>query len=249
MKSIVEKLVVNYEMAGDGRVVLMLHGWGDDLRSFQSLQVALGEKFKVVALDLPGFGGTQAPSDIWGLDNYANFVALFITKLGLNKPYAIIGHSNGGAVAIMALGSGRLKSEKLVLIASSGIRDTNHAKRFITKTIAKSGKVATYGLPKRYKQRLRKKLYGVIGSDLLVAPKLQETFKKTVRQDVQAQAAEITIPVLLLFARDDPAIPIADGRRYHELMKNSKLIEIDGYDHFIHLDKPQYVLKLIKEFL
>lgn len=249
MKVIVDKLYVNYEITGQGKLILLLHGWGDSAKTFKELQNYLSEKFKTVALDLPGFGGSQPPRQVWGLDEYSDFLSSFLSKLDLPIPYAVIGHSNGGALAIRALGKGKLKTNKLVLLASSGIRSNKSTRRFVTVIVTKIGKAVTFWLPLSYKQNLRRWLYGTIGSDLLISPQLEETFKKTVRQDVQNEAAKIKIPVLLLFATNDPAIPLSDGRRFHNLMENSQLIEIDSQDHFIHHDKLRDVEKLVMDFL
>ena len=81
----------------------------------------------MVAVDLPGFGGSEAPPAAWDLDDYAAFLEAFLRKLALDWPYAIIGHSNGGALAIRALSSGTLKADKLVLLAASGVRTGGQA--------------------------------------------------------------------------------------------------------------------------
>src|SRR5581483_4570551 len=178
-----------------------------------------------------------------------HFVSDFLQKLEVKELYAVLGHSNGGALAIRSIALGDLSPAKLVLIASSGIRTGQALKRLVLKIIAKTGNVFTLWLPERYRQALRKSLYGVAGSDMLVEPKLEETFKITVRQDVQADAAKVNLPTLLIYARDDKAVPLSDGQRYNELIKDSKLEVIDNAGHFVHLDQTEQVLKLIQEFL
>jgi pimeloyl-ACP methyl ester carboxylesterase len=104
-------------------------------------------------------------------------------------------------------------------------------------------------MPDRYRTALRKSLYDTAGSDMLVVPHLEETFKRTVRQDVQKDAVAITQPTLLIYAAGDDAVPVADGKRYHELIAGSRLEIIDNAGHFVHKDQPAQVTKLIKEFL
>lgn len=249
MQIVVDKLLTHYELSGKGKLVLLLHGWGDDHRTFDGLRKKLDATYQVLALDLPGFGGTQKPSGVWDLDDYGRFVKSTLAKLELEQPYAVIGHSNGGALAIRALSLDLLRPRKLVLLAASGVRTNKRAKRFLIKLVAKTGDVATLWLPERYRQNLRKSLYGVAGSDMLVASELEDTFKKTVRQDVQADAVAIDVPTLLIYAADDDAIPLADGRQYHSLIKGSRLEVIADAGHFVHHDQPEQVNKLIEEFL
>ncbi len=248
MNIIVNDLLTHYELTGKGKLVVLLHGWGDSARGLAGLQVHLARQFQVLAIDLPGFGTTQAPTTIWDLDNYAAFVADVLQKLDC-KVYAIVGHSNGGAIAIRGLSLGSLKADKLVLMAAAGIRNRRHVQRLALKVVAKTGNLATLWLPERQRQNLRKSLYGTVGSDMLVVPELQATFKKSVRQDVQVDAAKLKLPTLLIYADHDRAVPLADGRKYHQLIKNSKLEIITDAGHFLHVEQPAAVNKLVEDFL
>lgn len=249
MNIIVQNLVTNYHLQGKGKTVVILHGWGDNMRGLLTLQSTLAKQYQILAVDLPGFGGTQPPKQTWGLDEYAQFVADVLGKLELKDVYAIIGHSNGGAIAIRGIATGVLHPSRLVLLAAAGIRSTQSTQKFAIKLLTKAGKVATFWLPARQKQRLRTSLYRSVGSDMLVVPELQETFKKTVSQDVQADAQKISIPTMLIYGLQDDAAPVDYGRTYHSLIQNSTLLEVDDAGHFVHLDQPEKVTKTIQEFL
>lgn len=249
MNIVVDNLLTSYTLSGKGKLVLLLHGWGDGAKGLAKLHKELAGKYRVLALDLPGFGETQAPGAAWDLDDYARFIAAALEKLELKQPYAVIGHSNGGALAVRAMSMGVLQPQKLVLLAASGVRTNSRSKRFFLKTVAKTGNAATIWMPERYRRGLRKSLYGAAGSDMLVMPHLEDTFKKTVRQDVQADAVAIDAPTLLIYAADDDAIPVADGKQYHELIAGSHLEIIHEAGHFVHIDQPEKVARLIQEFL
>jgi pimeloyl-ACP methyl ester carboxylesterase len=248
MQIIVDDLLTNYQLSGKGKLVLLLHGWGDSSKGVAILNGQLSKQYRVLSVDLPGFGASQAPKSVWDLDNYSTFLSSLLTKLELPQPYAVIGHSNGGALAIRGTSLGSIKPDKLVLLAASGIRSGQQPKRLLLKVLAKTGNVATLWMPERYRAGLRSSLYGAAGSDMLVAPQLEETFKKLVRQDVQADAAKLQIPTLLIYGEDDRAVPLEDGKKYNELIKNSELKILDA-EHFVHLDQPDEVLQAIREFL
>jgi pimeloyl-ACP methyl ester carboxylesterase len=248
MQIVVDKLMVQYEKEGKGPAVLMLHGWGDSSATFRSLVDDLKSRFTVLAVDLPGFGQTQPPPVAWNLDDYAAFVGAFLRKLDI-KPSAIIAHSNGGTVAIRGLAEGAFQAERLVLIAAAGIRDRQSVQRFILKIIAKVGKVATFWLPTARKKALQKWLYGAAGSDLLAVPHMQETFKRTVRQDVQKDAARLRLPTLLIYGDKDRATPPLYGKLYAKAIPDSQLQIVEGAEHFVHQTQTEAVSGFIKDFL
>jgi len=249
MQVIVDDLLINYARSGSGQVVVLLHGWGDRASGMLSLQQVLDKKFDVIIPDLPGFGGSQMPNGAWGLDDYAAFIAAFLKKLEIRKTYALIGHSNGGAIAIRGLDGGQLVAEKLILLASAGIRGTYKGRVKVARYITKLGKTLSKPLPLNAKKSLRRKVYQTIGSDMLIAEQLQETFKKIVTDDIRANAAKLTLPTLLIYGKNDTQTPLNYGETLHGLIKDSRLMILPEAGHFIHLEKRCEVVQLIQEFL
>ena len=248
MQVIASDLMISYTRAGKGKSVVILHGWGDNSASWQKFVTELSKNYEVIVPDLPGFGGSQSPPAPWGLDEYAKLVATFMQKLKI-KPYAIIGHSNGGAIAIRGLSTQRLSASKLVLLSSAGIRGEYKGRNKMLRMITKTGKLLSSPLPKATKQRLRVKVYKTVGSDMLVAEHLQETFKKVVSDDVRTDAGRLKLPTLLIYGDKDTQTPLSYGRTYHELIKGSELEVLQGIDHFVQLNAAPMILKLVKGFL
>ena len=248
MQVVVNGLITHYAIAGEGRTVLFLHGWGDSLAGFRELQGALSGEYSVVALDLPGFGQTQSPESVWGLDDYAKFVASFAAKLKL-KVSVVVGHSNGGAIAIRGLASETVKADKLVLLSSAGIRGESKGKLGAIQLVTKTGKILTSSLPGSVRAKLRRKVYSAVGSDMLVAEHLEDTFKKVVAEDVRADADKLKQSTLLIYGMEDRATPASYGELFSELIKRSRLEIIDNAGHFVHHDQPEQVRRLISEFI
>lgn len=250
MQVIVENLLTHYEQSGDsGQQMLLLHGWADKLETYDLLVSELGTDYRITRLDLPGFGSTEAPKQSWGVSEYADFVGSFLDKMSL-KPDVVIGHSNGGAVAIVAVANNVIRPKHLVLLASAGIRNRQTMQKFIWKAVAKLGKVLTFWLPKKHKEALQKKLYGTIGSDMLVAPHLRETFKKTVAEDITSHAEKLDVPTLLVYGDQDKATPVDSvGELLHQAIAGSVLEVVPGADHFVHQQKSEQVANLIQEFI
>ncbi len=90
-----------YASGGRGLPVLFLHGWGLDHRAYQrSLRRLTARGCRVIAPSLPGFGGTAAlPTEQRTLTGYADWVADFVSAIGVTDPMVVLGHSMGGGVA------------------------------------------------------------------------------------------------------------------------------------------------------
>lgn len=249
MQIIVNGLLCTYERSGKGKTIVLLHGWGDSSKGLQSVSAALAKQFEVITPDLPGFGGSQAPESPWGLDDYASFVQQFLKKLDISQVYAFVAHSNGGAIVIRGLAANKLTADKLILLASAGIRGAYRGRVKAVRYATKVGKALSTPLPKGVKKSLRQKVYASVGSDMLVAEHLQETFKKVITDDVQSGAAQLTLPVLLIYGEDDEQTPVDYGETFHERMQNSTLVVLPGAGHFIYLDRPHEVVKAIEGFL
>lgn len=247
MQAVVSSLLTNYTKEGSGTTLLLLHGWGDSSKGLESFRKELSRTYQVISLDLPGFGGSQAPPVAWGLDEYADFVEAFAAKMDLSID-AIVGHSNGGAIAIRALRRG-LKAKKLILVASAGIRGEYKGRMKALRLVTKAGKALTSPLPMRIKKRLRGKVYSTIGSDMLVAEHMQATFKRVVEDDVRHDAAILSLPTLLIYGDADTSTPLRYGQILHEAIAKSKLVVIPNGQHWLPIDNTQQVADIIREFL
>ena len=249
MQVIVDGLLTNYVREGKGRSVVILHGWGDNSTSWLELAKDLSKNFEVIIPDLPGFGGSQAPEATWGLDDYAAFAEAFLKKIGITEVYCLIGHSNGGAIAMRGIAHNILSSNKLVLLASAGIRGEHKGRLKGLSAAAKTGKILTSPLPTSAKNRLRNKAYKAIGSDMLLSKGLEDTFKNIVTDDVQADAKIINIPTLLIYGEKDDQTPLRYGETFHELIDYSSLEVITDAGHFLQLDNEKEVKSAIVGFI
>ena len=249
MKILVDELVINYSLSKAKKMVLLLHGWGDSLNGLNVLSDALKKRgYGVISLDLPGFGSSDNPKSAWGLNEYARFIDEFLKKVKIS-PFAVIGHSNGGAIALKANSIGLIKPAKLVLIASAGIRSNYNVRNKTIRLVAKLGKLLTQVLPRGVRKKIRRAFYDKIGSDLLIKEDLIETFKKIVSEDLSQQAKSVTASTLLIYGDKDVATPVAYGKIFEESIKGSKLVIIPGAGHFIHLDYPDKIIKEVIGFL
>lgn len=242
-------MATEYRDEGQGPVVLMLHGWKDDLHTFDALVPVLADKYRVVRLDLPGFGGSDMPSSAWKLGDYAGFVKAFADKLQINVE-TLIGHSLGGRITIKGTAEGTFAPRRIVLIASAGIAKRKTSRNVALRVVAKIGKAATALWPLNiFRRSLRRKLYEKIGSDYFAAGALKDTFVNIIEEDLQVAASQISVPALLVWGSADTTTPLGDGKRLQGLIKGSRLHIVEGAGHFVHREHPNDVARAIDEFI
>lgn len=229
---------------------LLLHGWGANSATFTELSTKLQPNYRVIALDLPGFGNTQAPKTAWGIEDYSRFVSDFLKKIEVKQLYGLVGHSFGGRIALYIAGNHVIDIQKLILLDAHGLPESGSLRRGLYKIVAKLGRLATYPLPPTKRQKLRQKLYAKAGAqDYLANPHLKETFKRVIEQDATDYAKNISQPTLLIYGSEDKTTPPELGKRLSELILHSKFEIIEGAGHYAYLDKPVEVWQKIEGFL
>jgi pimeloyl-ACP methyl ester carboxylesterase len=250
MKIIIQNLVVNYKDEGSGPVALFLHGWQDNLHTFDSLIPFLtSNKKRTIRLDLPGFGESDLPKENWDLDDYIRFIDDFVKKLNIQVD-VLIGHSFGGRIIVKGVADKILKANKIILIGSAGVAKNHSVRNLILKVLAKIFGLIMYVPPlNSLREKIRKKIYDLIGSDYFGAGPLKETFLKIIKKDLSERAKNITTPTLLIWGKNDKETPIVDAEKFHRLIPKSKLKIIDGAGHFVHKENPREVAELINLFV
>ncbi len=250
MHVLVNGLMANYRKSGTGkRILVFLHGWGDTNATFNEVINILKEEFMIISIDLPGFGGSQAPISAWSLSDYADFTNDLLAKIDVQKVNAFVGHSYGGAVLIKGLGQNKLQSEKLVLIGSAGIRASAKLQKQTLKIVSKAAKLPLYLLPKNRRNAIKTKAYSKLGSDYMLAPHMQAIFKKIINDDVRKEATSVSAPTLLIYGSKDSETPVEYGQLLAQAIPKSELRIVEGAGHFVHQSNQDEVAKYIKDFL
>ena len=249
MKAIIQNLAIEYEDTGSGKAILLLHGWQDNLHTFDAMMPFLSSKNRIIRLDLPGFGQSENPKGTWNLDDYVKFVRSFLDKKDI-KISALIGHSFGGRIAIKGVSTKIISAEKMILIDSAGLVLDRKFRRFTLKIITKIGGILFKIPPLTFwRDEMRNKLYDSIGSDYLNTGILKDTYLNIIAEDLSVNARLVEIPTLLIWGEDDTATPLSIGMKLSKLIYGSILKVLPGTGHFVYKEKPAEVAKLIQEFL
>ncbi|HEV7943706.1 MAG TPA: alpha/beta fold hydrolase [Solirubrobacteraceae bacterium] len=246
----IDGLRVRHMREGAGSPVVVLHGWGASIETVASIVQVLRRIVEVHALDLPGFGESEAPHTPWGVDDYRRFLARFMDAVGVQSPAALIGHSNGGRVAIAMAASEPERVSRMILIDSAGIRPKRTFTYHRKVAMAKVGKHAArrLGAPGR---KLRDLLVGRAASaDYAAAsPQMRPTFVKLVNSDLRELMPQVKAPTLLIWGDGDTATPLADAHLMERLIPDAGLVVLEGAGHFSYLDQPAKFARIAQHFI
>ena len=70
----IRNVKINYKQYGKGEEVVLLHGWGQNIEMMMSLAKPFSKKYNVLIIDLPGFGNSDEPKEVWDIYDYADMV-------------------------------------------------------------------------------------------------------------------------------------------------------------------------------
>lgn len=247
----IDGLNINYETKGEGEVVFLLHGWGGEIDSFKPVFDCLSKKFKVYAIDFPGFGKSQLPSDVWGVEEYADNLYKIFESLNVEKA-SIIAHSFGGRVSIIFSNKYPDKVNKMILVDSGGLikkRSLKYYYKVYSFKILK--KIYLAFVSKEKHQEVLEKFYKKFGSqDFKNADgNLRKIFTKVVNQNLKEYLKNIKASTLLIWGENDKDTPVSFGKIMEKEIPDAGLIVFKNAGHFSYLDKLNDFCAIATNFL
>lgn len=233
------------------RAIVILHGWTKNYRLLNPLKNILqGKGYEVFCPVLPGFGKKTLKSP-WKLENYTVWLKEYLKVKKINE-FNLVGHSNGGRVALAFASQQQPNLKSLILISSAGIRQQFNLKRAIFWLLAKIGK-PLFCLPilQSISARCRQYLYKIANaSDYYKAdPKLAKTMVNLLNLDLSHSLAKIKIKTLLLWGLNDETTPLENGLLMFRKINGAKLTLFPDSDHTLPYQRPKKVAKEINNFL
>jgi pimeloyl-ACP methyl ester carboxylesterase len=264
---------VGYRMAGEGPVVVLIHGITSSSAVWVQLMEDLVEAgYQVVAPDLFGHGASAKPKGDYSLGAHASGIRDLLGLLGVESA-TVVGHSLGGGIALQAAYQYPEYTERLVLISSGGLgREVSPLLRaatlpgaelvmplLITGWAVQAG-AAVSGVFERFGLRAGPHLQEMArGYASLQEQDAQLAFLNTLRAVIDAGGQKVSaldrlylaerMPILIIWGDRDSIIPVEHGRRAHEEIPHSRLVEIPNSRHWPQLDQPRLVCDELTDFI
>lgn len=241
----------------DAPTLVLLHGWGSRAELMRVVADGLADRWRVLNVDLPGHGLSPAPPEPWGVPEHADLVGRLIDAR-VGGPVTIVGHSNGGRIALYMASDDALRRhiDRLVLVSPSGITPPRTWRYHARRAAAGALKAPFQLLPGRLRDFgldwLRHSLvWKALGSSDYRALEgvMRGTFVKTVSCHLDDRVHRVDVPTLLFWGDRDEAVARVQMRTLEERLPDAGLVVLEGAGHYGYLDDPDTFLAATRHFL
>lgn len=260
----------------DAPPLLLIHGLMTTSYSWRYLFERLGDRFRLVVPDLPGCGRSAVPAADRPITaaTLATFVGELQDALGITG-CATVGNSLGGTVCLRAALKRPESFERLAVIHAPAFADVRivalHAALKVPGVAAVLTRVVRHE-PLRwahrnvhyYDESLKSleeaheygdPLASAAGARAFVRhlagtldPRELRAFTRELRRRRDAGAG-FPVPLMLVYAREDPTVPPKDGSRLQPLVPDAAFAWLEHTSHFVHVDRPDRLTELLEDFL
>jgi pimeloyl-ACP methyl ester carboxylesterase len=243
---------VFYRQAGEGKTILILHGWGSNSDTWRITQHELAQRgFRVVVPDLPGFGQSQEPSTDWSLQEYSEFVHQFAQQLNLQS-YTLVGHSFGGRIGLDYAVRYPREVQQLVLCGAAGVTRHKRLRARVFLGVTKIGN-AIFSIPglRFLRSTIRQLWYGFTQEQdyYQASARMQAVMRNVLEENLRPRLPHITAHTLLLWGGDDTVTPLSDAHIMHTTIPLSQLHIFPHAHHGLQLEVPIQLAKHISRFV
>ena len=242
MRSTIKNVDINYEYFDNKSKtsLVFLHGWGQNIKMMESLAKPFCKKYNVLIIDLPGFGESKEPKEVWSIYDYSEMVNELLKELKIKNPI-LIGHSFGGKISLAY--AIKYNPKKIVLLASPYKKNIKKPtlKMKIYKTVKK--------IP------LLNKLEGFVKNHVgstdykNASEMMKKILVNHVNLDLTEEVKNIKCPTLLIWGTNDNAVSYEDGKTLEKLIPNAGLVTYEGCTHYAYLERLDQTIRVLNSFI
>ena len=254
----VDGLRIAYERAGTGPALVLLHGYVGDGRTTWRRQLdGLSDAFTVIAWDAPGAGGSSDPPESFGMAGYADCLAGFIERLGLEKPH-VCGLSFGGALALELYRRHRAIPQTLILASAyagwAGSLPSDVVAQRVRQAMVLADlspeELAGTLLPTMFSEGTPAEVVAEFRRSMLAFhPAGLREMARASAVDLRAVLPLIDIPTLLVYGDRDVRAPLTVAQALHAAIAGSTLVVLRGAGHVCNVESSEAFNDAVGRFL
>lgn len=247
----IKDININYIIEGQGKDIIVLHGWGANINTVIPIVNILKDRFRVHAIDLPGFGESEEPKEPIDSFQYAEIIKEYMDIMKIEKT-TLIGHSFGGKLSIILGKNHSSIVEKIILVNSAGLIPKRGLKYYLRvygfKTLKFIYENFFFWIKNEEKME---KFYRKFGSTDYrdSSGVMRSILVKVVNENLESLLQEIKTPTLLIWGDEDTSTPLYMGKIMESKIRDSGLVVLEGAGHYSYLDEMDKFAIIIKNFL
>ncbi len=232
-----------YITAGMGEPLVFIHGLGVTPFTYEEVLSALASSYTIFCLQVPPFGTSGSPKEIWDFSHYATYFESFLKDQALSSVY-LAGHSYGGGIA-MAVAATSKRIKKLILINPVGAPLSIRRRKLIAQVFARSLWWSLLGKP-TLKADIIIHFLQSIAIHVFHFHRIFFIIDKSLRRQTTDFHA-IAAPTLILWGKEDELLPLEHAAFLAHAIPHARVIYSDGYHNwcFFHPDR---VAQLVEDF-
>jgi 2-hydroxy-6-oxonona-2,4-dienedioate hydrolase len=261
-RTIGSEQICYYDRAS-GTPLVLIHGMFGDFLDWEPVLDPLASSHRVIALDLPGFGGSSKPRGEYSAEFFVSTLHEFFEQLQLSE-FILAGNSFGGQIAILYALHYPDSVSKLLLVNSGGFREsTTEEKALLEPRFSEAalaaltpeinaflfGGVFTKASKAsiRYLEKQNRKLHWRDYPDYAYA--LSKSISLSLSTYLLDRLPELRCPTLLVWGENDQVLPVAQAELALTQLRSGQLKIIPGCGHAPQLECPTEFLRSIQPFL
>jgi pimeloyl-ACP methyl ester carboxylesterase len=260
---------INYVDIGDGDLppAVFVHGLGGCWQNWLENLPRLSQERRCIALDLPGFSGSEMPPEKITISGYGETIVEFGRALGLDESVDVLGNSMGGFIAAEIGINHPEFVRKIVLCSAAGISITNLKRRPVLTTARITAAATEFVIARRgsmvKRPGLRRLMMGYIfrhpsllDADLAYhvmsgsgSPGFIDALDALTDYDFRDRLGDVKVPVLLVWGSEDNLVPVADADEFERLIPDARKVVLEDTGHVAMVERPQTFNDLAVDFL
>lgn len=244
---VIEEGGFRYVEAGSGETLVLLHGLMGELSNWESTINYFKDRYRVVVPILPIY---ELPILTLGVKAISKHVHRFLKYKKLNQ-VILVGNSLGGHVGLVFTVAHQEFVKALVLTGSSGLYENAFGGSFPRREsydYVKEKVEYTFYNPATATKELVDEVFDTINDRSRVI-RILAMAKSAIRHNMAKELHKITIPVSLIWGKQDRITPPEVAEEFHQLLPNSELAWIDECGHAAMMEHPETFNKLLENFL
>jgi pimeloyl-ACP methyl ester carboxylesterase len=253
---------LRYVRRGSGPPVVLVHGFASSIYTWSEVIPRLAKGHDVIAVDLPGFGGSDVP-DHFDPEAWSSLLAGLLDALDVPRA-SLAGNSLGGALCAVTAARWPERVERLVLLDAAGYNLALERRPWLLRVMGKAPGGLLDALPQRplMRQGLRQVFHddGKVTSERVeeyLAPMARPGARAASRRLLTSGATfglpelvkRVKAPTLVIWGAHDTWIPPADADLFVRDLPGARKVVIEACGHVPQEEKPEEVARLMDEFI